>query len=76
MEQPPSDDSERDTLPFAPLCWAIGYSGLHITVLLRAVMAWQQPALLGSASFWLVNLALATGCVALMTSGWGARPRR
>ncbi|MDX5363470.1 MAG: hypothetical protein LPJ91_04870 [Pseudazoarcus pumilus] len=76
MARPHSDDADRDALPLAPLCWAIGYSGLHITVLLRAVMAWQQPALLVSASFWLVNLALATGCVALMTSGWGARPRR
>lgn len=76
MAHPHPDDSERDALPLAPLCWAIGYSGLHITVLLRAVMAWQQPALLVSAGFWLVNLALATGCVALMTFGWGDWKRR
>lgn len=72
----PDPDSERRKLPLAPLCWAIGYSGLHITVLLRAVMAWQQPALLWSWSYWLVNLALATGCVALMTAGWGDWMRR
>lgn len=69
-------ESEDRRLPWAPLCWAIGYSGLHITVLLRAVMAWQQPALLGSWSFWVVSLALATGCVALMTAGWGDWMRR
>jgi hypothetical protein len=72
----PDPDSERRSLPLAPLCWAIGYSGLHVTVLLRAVMAWQQPALLGSWSFWVVSLALATGCVGLMTAGWGDWMRR
>lgn len=72
----PTPEPERSQLPFAPLCWAIGYSALHVTVLLRAVMAWQQPALLGSAAYWLVNLALATGCAALMTAGWGDWMRR
>lgn len=67
-------DAERGAgkLPIAPLLWTIGYCGLHVTVLLRAVMAFQKPALLGSLSFWAVSMALVTVCVALMTAGWGS----
>ena len=66
-------DAERGAgkLPFAPLLWTIGYSGLHVTVLVRAVMAFQKPALLASLSFWAVSMALVVACVALMTAGWG-----
>lgn len=67
-------DEERGArkLPIAALLWTIGYSGLHVTVLVRAVMAYQKPALLGSLSFWTVSMALVAVCVALMTSGWGS----
>ena len=76
MARPAPGDRDTRKLPIAPLLWAIGYSGLHVTVLLRAVMAYQKPALLGSLSFWVVSMTLVTVCVAFMTAGWGTSTRR
>lgn len=68
-------DSEGERLPaLAPLIWAIGYSGLHATVLVRGVMAYQHPAHLGSIAFWSVTLALGAVFAAMMTAGWGEKP--
>ena len=56
-----------------PLIWTVGYSVLHVTVLLRGIMAYQQPELLTSWHFWSVNLFIATVCAGLMTAGWGRK---